>query len=131
MIEKTRKYHWRELPQVLFLSRQSYFFAAIKACLSRQKYVCRDKSFVATSILCRDKHRPHWPQTALSTCIQHSPLVCVGVTSSLIRAVSLGDIHLHHSPVLSVGETSLSPTHVVSRRVNFISLTRVAFHGKD
>ena len=60
-------------------------------------------------------HRPHWPQTALSTCIQHSPVASVRATSSLIRAVSLGDTHLHHSPVLSVWVTSLSPNHVVSR----------------
>ena len=42
--------HWRELPQVSFLSRQTRL-------LSRQKYACHDKTFVATK-LCwsRDKH---------------------------------------------------------------------------
>ena len=59
---KTDIYHWRELPQVSFLSRQKY------AChLSRKNYVCRDKTrqkfcrdkhtFVATKdVFCRDKH---------------------------------------------------------------------------
>ena len=41
-------YHWRELPQVSFLSRQ-------KLCLD--KYVfCRDKSVLATTKVCRDKN---------------------------------------------------------------------------
>ena len=69
----TTNYHWRELPQVSFLSRQIFvatnrylsrqkflkaksFFrdkstlVATKVRLSRQKYVCRDKTFVATNI---------------------------------------------------------------------------------
>ena len=37
-------YQWLDLPQVSFLSRQTRL-------LSQQKYVCRDKTFVATSIL--------------------------------------------------------------------------------
>ena len=62
-----RNYHWRELPQVLFLSRQNY------VCLEKI-YFCRDKTFVGTncghkeynfavtkglsrqSYFCRDKH---------------------------------------------------------------------------
>ena len=55
--------HWRELPQVPFLLRQT--FVATKLRLSRQKYACRDKKllFVATNTclsrqayFCRDKH---------------------------------------------------------------------------
>ena len=42
-------YHWRELPQVSFLSRQKY------PCRDKT-YFCRDKSFVTTKIFCRDKH---------------------------------------------------------------------------
>ena len=36
-------YHWRDLPQVSFLSRQ-------KVMLLQQKYACRDKTFVAKTI---------------------------------------------------------------------------------
>ena len=51
-------YHWRELPQVSFLSRQK-----TNTCLLRQKYFCRDKRiFVLRNIIlsrqayfCRDK----------------------------------------------------------------------------
>ena len=56
--------HWRELPQVSFLSRQNTPFVATKVFLSRQnvyvccgkylsrqKMCCREKGFVATSIL--------------------------------------------------------------------------------
>ena len=70
------RYHWRELPQISFLlrqkfSRDKYVFVATKyvfcCCffvfLSRQKYACRDKTFVATKFylsqqirVCRDKH---------------------------------------------------------------------------
>ena len=61
--------HWRELPQVSFLSRQIFYhvfcsdknmLAATKR-LSRQNYVCRNKIFVATNTclsrqkFCRDK----------------------------------------------------------------------------
>ena len=63
-------YHWRELPQVSCLSRQTrvcrdkHVFVATKVCLSRQTF-CRDKHiFVAASLLlsrqtcvCRDKTR--------------------------------------------------------------------------
>ena len=54
-------YHWRELPQVSFLSRQTFCrdkhvrqnmsFISTKICLSRQTYFCGDKSFVATNII--------------------------------------------------------------------------------
>ena len=56
-----RKYHWRELPQVSFLSRQK-FCRRTRVCrdktrlLSRQKYACRDKTFVVTNIS-PDKHK--------------------------------------------------------------------------
>ena len=72
-------YHWRELPQVSFLSRQNAYFCHDKThLLSRQKYACRDKNnkhvffvtnicrskrfcpgkkyFLAAKIFCRDKH---------------------------------------------------------------------------
>ena len=60
-------YHWRELPLVLFLSRQNMSFVTTKVCLSwqifaatkvlSQAYLCRDKQvFVATKhIFCHDK----------------------------------------------------------------------------
>ena len=56
-------YHWRELPEVSFLLRQTRFCRDRTRVLSRQKYacgdkylsretrVCCDKGFVATSIL--------------------------------------------------------------------------------
>ena len=67
-------YHWRELPQVSFLSRQNTSIVTTKVCLPRQQF-CRDKimfvatnicfvatsfgrkSFVAISIVRRDKRR--------------------------------------------------------------------------
>ena len=42
-------YHWRELPQVSFLSRQNTSFVMTKVCLLRQN-LWRDKTFVATNI---------------------------------------------------------------------------------
>ena len=48
-------YHWRELLQVSFLWRQTRICCDKTRLLSRQKYACRDKTFVATNI-CRDKH---------------------------------------------------------------------------
>ena len=62
-------YHWRERPQVSFLSRQKYAcrdktFLVAKVCLSRQNYVCRSKHvFVATKLIlvaapANDSHRP-------------------------------------------------------------------------
>ena len=45
----------RELTQVSFLSRQKKKIGAANACLLRQKYACRDKTFVATNIY-GDKH---------------------------------------------------------------------------
>ena len=76
------EYDWRELPQVSFLSRQrrvcrdKYVFVTTNTMggtttkirlLSRQKYACCDKSFVAIKlclhsfvdtkdVFCRDKH---------------------------------------------------------------------------
>ena len=42
------EYYWRELPQVLFLSRQNTFFVATKVCLPRQNCLSRQKTcFVA------------------------------------------------------------------------------------
>ena len=40
------EYHYRELPQASVFSRQTY--RQNTSFLSRQKYTCRDKSFVAT-----------------------------------------------------------------------------------
>ena len=42
-------YHWRELPQVSFLSRQTRVCRDKTRLLSRQKYACRDKTVVATN----------------------------------------------------------------------------------
>ena len=72
-------YHWRELPQASFLSRQKFCryrdkhvsFGPTKLCLPRQNYVYRDKIFlsqrtrvrrnkhtfvVTKDVFCRDKH---------------------------------------------------------------------------
>ena len=59
--------HWRELPQVSFLSQQTCACRDNTRLLSRQTYACRDKSFVATNVcvsrqsfcqtrVCRDKY---------------------------------------------------------------------------
>ena len=55
------EHHWRELPQVSFLSRQKFCrnkhaFVETNMCLSRQNNICRDKTFVTTKTLYRDKH---------------------------------------------------------------------------
>ena len=68
MVFSGKDYHWRELPQVSFLSRQTRVsrvttrLVATTVCFCRDKimfvatkYFCRDKSFVTTNI-CRDKH---------------------------------------------------------------------------
>jgi len=56
-------YHWRELPQVAFLSRQAYFCRDKRRVLSRQTRVCCDKSIPVETKrlsrqteLCRDKY---------------------------------------------------------------------------
>ena len=61
----TLQYHWRELPQVSFLSRQNTClsrqntsFVATKVGLSRQTYFCRNTTLAATNI-CRDKQFCH------------------------------------------------------------------------
>ena len=58
-----RRYHWRELPPVSFLSRQKCLsrqnpsFVATKVCLSRQNGICRNKIFLLTkAYFCLDKH---------------------------------------------------------------------------
>ena len=55
-IEVDGSYHWLELPQVSFLSRQK--FCRHKHVFVTTKHIfCRDKSrIVATKIFCRDKH---------------------------------------------------------------------------
>ena len=67
-----KDYHWRELPQGSFLSRQKlccdkhvcrdkHIFVVTKVLLQQTrlllwwKYACHDKSFVATKIFCCDK----------------------------------------------------------------------------
>ena len=51
LVAKGDKYHSRELPQVLFLSRQTRFCREKKKCLlSRQRYACHDQTFVATKL---------------------------------------------------------------------------------
>ena len=44
-------YHWRELPQVAFLSRQKHIFCRDKSTLVATKYLSRDKTFVATHLI--------------------------------------------------------------------------------
>jgi len=50
------RYHWLEMPQVSFLSRQTRVCHNKTRLLSRHKHACRDKRFVAASMFCRDKH---------------------------------------------------------------------------
>ena len=60
---KPHIYHWWELPQASFSSRRN-FSRDKTPCLSRQKYACRDKSFVETKLhvfvsrdkFCDDRH---------------------------------------------------------------------------
>ena len=47
-------YHWRELPQVSFLSRQKFCHQKTHL-LSWQKYACRNKHVFTESNICRDK----------------------------------------------------------------------------
>ena len=50
-------YHWREMPQVSFLSQQKFCREDKTRLLPQQKYACRDKTFVATKdFFCRNKH---------------------------------------------------------------------------
>ena len=51
------KYHWRELPQVLFLLQQTSVCRDKRRVLSWQKYACRDKTFPVKIRVCRDKTR--------------------------------------------------------------------------
>ena len=55
---RTIYYHWRELPQVSFLSREKYACRDIPCCdkimFVATKYFCRGKTFVTTNIF-RDK----------------------------------------------------------------------------
>ena len=85
-----RRYHWRELPPVSFLSRQKCLsrqnpsFVATKVCLSRQKwYLSQQNIFVNKSLLlsrqtrvCRDNNDTcgsshHWygDSLALASCV--------------------------------------------------------------
>ena len=48
-------YHWRELTQVSFLSRQNTSFVSTKVCLPRQN-ICRDKICLSGQTFCHDKH---------------------------------------------------------------------------
>ena len=56
------QHHWREMPQVSFLSRQTRVCHDKRRVLSRQKYVCRYTTFVVTKSclsgqnLCRDRY---------------------------------------------------------------------------
>ena len=43
-------YHWRELPQVSFLSQQTHVCHDITHFLSQQKYACHNKTFVSTKL---------------------------------------------------------------------------------
>ena len=43
-------YHWRELPQVSFLSQQTHICCDKTSHLSWQKYACCNKTFVATKL---------------------------------------------------------------------------------
>ena len=58
------KCHWREVPQVSFLSRQTRV-------LSQQKYACRGKTFVATNIILSQQKFCHNKLTfvATNTCL--------------------------------------------------------------
>ena len=67
-------YHWRELPQVPFLSRQTRVSFPTNTCLSRQnmlqqKYACRDKTFVATKLFVATKRLARQIFVATNTCL--------------------------------------------------------------
>ena len=51
-------YHWREY----YFCCHKHVFVATKVCLSRENYVCRNKTFVVTNIS-RDKHKPTFVAT--------------------------------------------------------------------
>ena len=53
-VRGTVEYHWWDLPQASFLSRQNTSFVMINVCLARQK-LCRNK-IVATKYFCCNKH---------------------------------------------------------------------------
>ena len=98
-------HHWRELPQVWFLSRQNASFVATKICLSQQN-VCRDKSFVATSILFPDKRRVcrDKPFVATKIILVAAPAnYRDGATS--VSSPPLASLHSPHPP------TRPPPTH--------------------
>ena len=80
-------YHWRELPQVSFLSRQKYCrdkhtsFVATKVCLLRQNDVCRGKYLSRQTHVCiiggsRNKYH---------TCSSRQTRVCRDKTRLLSR----------------------------------------------
>ena len=80
-------YHWRQLPQVSFSSRQNTSFVATKVCLPLQnfcrhkiifvatKYFCRDKTFVATST-CIRLSRQQTCFVPTNTCLSRQNYVC-------------------------------------------------------
>ena len=71
-------YRWRELPQSMISVAKNTSFVATKACLSRQTYFCRNKTFVATNI-CRDKHKSML--VATNTCFSRQIFVAKKVLS--------------------------------------------------
>ena len=57
-------YHWRELPQVPFLSRQKFCHVTKLLCCLSPQNVCRDKYLSQQTKFCRNKYLPQ--QTILS-----------------------------------------------------------------
>ena len=78
-------YHWRELPQVLFLSRQNTSFVSTNICLSfcRDKHVCCNKTFVAANIILSRQKFCHDKLTFVATIKCLSPQNTSFVTTQL------------------------------------------------
>ena len=80
-------YHWRELPQVSFLSLQNRSFVTTKVCLPHQN-ICLDKIlFVATKYFCRNKS---------NTCPSQQKLCCDKHTFVATKNVFCRSKHVCH-----------------------------------
>ena len=71
MVYHCTVYHWRELQQISFLSRQTHVYHDKTCLLSWQKYACHDKTFVITKLFCCcNKH--NFVATIFCCCDKHT-----------------------------------------------------------
>ena len=71
MVYHCTVYHWRELQQISFLSRQTHVYHDKTCLLSWQKYACHDKTFVITKLFCCcSKH--NFVATIFCCCDKHT-----------------------------------------------------------